>query len=72
MGVFALLGAVDTGLMMIPYIPVPPSVVRIGLEIIWAPWALWAALRGRVLAGAAEVAEARRDPLVRFAHSLRW
>jgi hypothetical protein len=72
MGVFALLGAVDTGLMMIPYLPVPPSVVRIGLEVIWAPWALWAGLRGRVLAGTAETAAARSDPLVRFAHSLRW
>jgi hypothetical protein len=72
MGVFALLGALDLGLVMIPFIPVPPSVIRIGLEIIWAPWALWASLRGRVLAGTKETAAARSDPLVRFAHSLRW
>ncbi|HEY8452093.1 MAG: right-handed parallel beta-helix repeat-containing protein [Micromonosporaceae bacterium] len=38
-GVFALLGAVDRGLTMIPYLPVPPSVVRIAIELVWVPWA---------------------------------
>jgi hypothetical protein len=44
--VFALLGAVDRGLVMLPWIPVPPSLVRILLELVWVPWALVALLRG--------------------------
>ncbi|HEY3007079.1 MAG TPA: right-handed parallel beta-helix repeat-containing protein [Micromonosporaceae bacterium] len=39
LGVFALLGAVDRGLVMIPLIPVPPSLVRILIEVVWVPWA---------------------------------
>ena len=50
--VCALLGAVDRGLVMIPWIPVPPSLVRILLELVWVPWALVAIGRGRVLAAA--------------------
>ena len=44
-GVFALLGAVDRGIVMLPWIPVPPSLPRILLELVWVPWALAAALR---------------------------
>jgi hypothetical protein len=44
-GVFALLGAVDRGLAMVPLIPVPPSLVRILLEVVWVPWALISAAR---------------------------
>jgi hypothetical protein len=35
---------------MVPYLPVPPSLVRILLEVVWVPWALVATLQGRVLA----------------------
>lgn len=39
LGAFALLGAVDRGLTMIPYLPVPASLVRILIEVVWVPWA---------------------------------
>jgi len=48
-GVFALLGAVDRGLVMLPWIPVPPSLPRILLELVWVPWALVALVRGAPL-----------------------
>ncbi|HEX6872710.1 MAG TPA: right-handed parallel beta-helix repeat-containing protein [Micromonosporaceae bacterium] len=51
LAVFALLGAVDRGLVMLPWIPVPPSLVRILLEFVWVPWACVAAAKGRMLAG---------------------
>lgn len=38
-GALALLGAVDRGLTMIPYLPVPPSALRVLLELVWLPWA---------------------------------
>ncbi|MBB5869770.1 hypothetical protein F4553_003149 [Allocatelliglobosispora scoriae] len=41
---FALLGAVDRGLVMIPYIPVSPALVRVLLEAVWIPWAMIAVL----------------------------
>ena len=43
--VFALLGAVDRGLVMLPWIPVPPSVPRILLELVWVPWTIVATVR---------------------------
>jgi hypothetical protein len=46
-GAFALLGAVDRGLTMIPYLPAPPSVVRMLLELVWIPWTVVVALRRR-------------------------
>jgi hypothetical protein len=63
-GAFALLGAVDRGLAMIPLIPVPPSLVRIVLEFVWVPWALVAVLRRRAPAvtGAAVVPGPRPAP----------
>jgi hypothetical protein len=45
LGAFALLGAGDRGLVMIPFIPVPPSLVRILIEFVWVPWALIAIVR---------------------------
>ncbi len=72
LGFFAVLGAVDLGLVMIPYIPVPPSLVRIAFEVVWAPWALVAALRGGVTEETRHVSRKPSDPLVRFANSLRW
>ncbi len=77
MGLSALAGAIDLGLVMIPYLPVPPSVVRLVLEIGWVPWALFAALRGPVLAGARSsdgdrLSSRPYDPLERFTESLRW
>jgi hypothetical protein len=44
--VLALLGAVDTGLVMIPYIAVSPALLRVLAELIWVPWALGAILIG--------------------------
>jgi hypothetical protein len=44
LGVIALLGAVDTGLWMLPWIPVSPAWVLLVLELIWLPWALVATL----------------------------
>jgi hypothetical protein len=46
-GGLGLLGAVDRGLTMIPYLPVPPSVLRILLELVWFPWAVVVLLRTR-------------------------
>lgn len=46
-GALGLLGAVDRGLTMIPYLPVPPSVLRILLELVWFPWAVVVLLRAR-------------------------
>lgn len=39
---FALLGAIDRGLIMIPYIPTAPSFERMLVEVVWIPWALLA------------------------------
>ncbi|HCT76077.1 MAG TPA: hypothetical protein DGG94_03285 [Micromonosporaceae bacterium] len=44
---FALLGAIDHGLVMIPYISVSPALLRLLAEIVWVPWALGAVLIGR-------------------------
>jgi len=44
-GAFALLGAVDRGLVMLPWIPMPPSLIRILLELVWIPWAVVALIR---------------------------
>jgi hypothetical protein len=73
-GFFAIVGAVDLGLVMIPYIPVPPSLVRLLLELVWVPWAIFVAIRGRVLAGTGRDGDpaAGSDPLERFTESLRW
>ena len=67
LGVFALLGALDQAVWMLPWIPVAPGVARLALEIIWVPWAMAAAVRGRVLARV----RPSRDPLVRYAQALR-
>lgn len=40
LGGLALLGAVDRGLTMIPFLPVPPSVLRILVELVWFGWTL--------------------------------
>jgi hypothetical protein len=63
-GIFALLGGVDRGLVMLPWIPVPPSLLRIVFELIWVPWAFGAAVSGPILAAAS-------DPLERYAGVLR-
>ena len=47
LGVFALLNAIDRGIYMLPYVPVPPSLWRYALEAFWIPSALLVALRGR-------------------------
>jgi hypothetical protein len=74
LGFFALLGAIDQGLYMLPWIPVPPSVWRMGLELFWIPAAIVAAIRGRMLAAAPadSPAPATGDPLERFAARLRF
>ncbi len=44
---FALLGAIDHGLLMLPYIPVSPSLPRVLAEAVWVGWALGAVIVGR-------------------------
>ncbi len=43
---FALLGAIDHGLVMIPYIAVSPALVRVLAEVVFVPWAIGAILIG--------------------------
>ncbi|GIH04596.1 hypothetical protein Rhe02_26630 [Rhizocola hellebori] len=43
---FALLGAIDHGLIMIPYLSVSPALLRVITELIWVPWALGAIVVG--------------------------
>ncbi len=85
--VFALLGAIDRSVFMLPFIPVPPSVIRIALEAYWVPCAVVAAIRGRMLATTPSLGRPRTrrsggerprntrggpaDPLERFAATLR-
>ncbi|MBV1848783.1 right-handed parallel beta-helix repeat-containing protein [Catellatospora tritici] len=45
--VFALLGAIDHGLIMIPWVPVSPALLRVLTEFVWIPWALGAAVLPR-------------------------
>ena len=45
LGIVALLGAVDTGLWMLPWIPISPAWLRLLLELIWIPSALVVVLR---------------------------
>lgn len=47
LGVVAILGAVDRGLVMLPYTPVGPVWLRILLELAWLPWVVGAAARRR-------------------------
>lgn len=42
----ALLGAIDTGLVMIPYIAVSPALLRLLAELVWVPWAIGAVVIG--------------------------
>jgi hypothetical protein len=74
LGVLALLGAIDRGLYMLPWIPVPPSLWRIVLEIFWVPAAIVASIRGRLVATAASLSPppATGDPLERFTSRLRF
>ena len=73
LGFFALLGAVDRGLLMLPLIPVPPSVWRIVLELFWVPASIIAAIRGRFIATSlSDPAPATGDPLERFTSRLRF
>jgi hypothetical protein len=44
---FALLGAIDHSLLMLPYIAVSPALLRIIFELIWIPWALGAIIIAR-------------------------
>jgi hypothetical protein len=82
LGLFAALGAIDRALVPIPWIPAPPGLLRLLLELIWVPSAVVAAVSGRLLAGAPEDWPDRparrprrirgpRDPLERFAAALR-
>jgi hypothetical protein len=43
---FALLGAIDHGIYMIPWISVSPALLRVIFEVIWIPWALGAIIIG--------------------------
>jgi hypothetical protein len=75
LGFFALLGAIDRGFYMLPWIPVPPSLWRIVLEFFWVPAAIIASVRGRFIATAPSgtgVAPPTGDPLERFTWRLRF
>ncbi|WP_212833316.1 right-handed parallel beta-helix repeat-containing protein [Catellatospora sp. TT07R-123] len=54
----ALLGAIDHGLLMIPYLPVSPALLRVLTEFVWIPWALGAVVVARRAAAAPEPAPA--------------
>ena len=71
-GFFAALGAIDRGLYMIPWIPVPPSLWRIVLEGFWVPAAIIAIMRGRMLAASTVDAPPTGDALESYAARLRW
>lgn len=78
LGTIALVGAVDRGIWMLPYLPVPPSLWRIALEACWVPAAVVAAMRGRIRRVPAKTrprrsARAKRtgDPLEDFTAILR-
>jgi hypothetical protein len=59
--VFALLGAIDRGIVPIPFIPAAPSMFRAVLELIWVPSALVSLfLRNRK--GAETASEAAPEP----------
>jgi hypothetical protein len=45
LGLVAVLSGVDRWLWMLPWIPVPPSLIRILLEVVWLPWTLVLVLR---------------------------
>ena len=72
LGFFAALGAIDRGLYMIPWIPVPPSLWRIVLEGFWVPAAIIAIMRGRMLAASTVDAPPTGDALESYAARLRW
>jgi Right handed beta helix region len=72
-GFFALLGAVDRGLYMLPWVPVPPSLWRLVLEVFWIPAAVIAILRGRMLAASTvDVPPPTGDALESYAARLRF
>jgi hypothetical protein len=45
LGVLSLLVAVDRGVVMLPYLPVPPSLLALLLALVWLPWAVVVLLR---------------------------
>jgi hypothetical protein len=45
LGTVAVLNGVDRWLWMLPWIPVPPSWIRVLMELVWLPWALVLVLR---------------------------
>jgi hypothetical protein len=47
LGVVGLVNAVDRALWMLPYVPVPPSMIRVLLMLVWVPWVVVAAVRNR-------------------------
>ena len=82
MGIFALLGAVDHSLYPIPWLPVPPSVLRIALEVVWLPCSVMASHRAldpvddylpmrRLRPRRPRLSRRSRDPIERFAAALR-
>jgi hypothetical protein len=46
LGVVAVANGLDRWLWMLPLIPVPPTWIRILLEVVWLPWAAFLVLRG--------------------------
>jgi hypothetical protein len=61
LGAIAVVNGVDRWLWMLPWIPVPPTWIRILLELVWLPWALVVVLRRSPAAPASD--EAAEDDL---------
>jgi hypothetical protein len=72
MGVFALLGAIDRSVYVLPYIPVAPSVWRIVLEAFWVPAAIIAVVGAKANARASDVPPPTGDALEAYAARLRF
>ena len=66
LGLVTALNGVDRWLLMLPWIPVPPSWIRILLELVWLPWALILVIRSTLPARPepAETTEPEPEPEV--------
>jgi hypothetical protein len=63
LGVVAVLNGVDRWFFMLPLIPVPPTWIRILLELVWLPWALILVIRSTLAgrSGPSTTADAAAD-----------
>jgi hypothetical protein len=61
LGVLALINAVDRSVWMLPWIPVPPSLIRALLQIVWVPFVLATVVRNRRLTAGGPAATTPAD-----------